>query len=88
MLEKTLKSPLDCKEILPVYPKGIQSWVVIGRTDAEAETPIHWPPDAKNWLTWKDPDTGKDRKQEENRMAEVRWLDGITDWMDMSLSKF
>ena len=65
VLEKTLESPLDCKEIQPVHPKGDQSWVFIGRTDVEAETPILWPPDAKNWLMWKDPDVGKDRRQEE-----------------------
>ena len=56
VLEKTLESPLDCKEIQPVHPKGDESWVFIGRTDVEAETPILWPPDAKNWLIWKDPD--------------------------------
>ena len=60
VLEKTLESPLDCKEIQPVYPKGDQSWVFIGRTDAEAETPILWPPDAKSRLIEKDPDAGKD----------------------------
>ena len=60
MLEKTLESPLDCKEIKSVNPKGNPSWIFIGRTDAEAETPILWPPDAKNWLIWKDPDAGKD----------------------------
>ena len=60
VLEKTLKSPLDCEEIQPVYPKGNQSWMFIGRTDVEAETPILWPPDAKSWLIWKDPDAGKD----------------------------
>ena len=59
-LEKTLESPLDCKEIRPVRPKGNQSWIFIGRTDTEAETPILWPPDAKNWLIWKDPGAGKD----------------------------
>ena len=64
MLEKTLQSPLDCKEIQPVHSKGDQSWIVIERTDAEAQTPILWPPDAKNWLIWKDPDAGKDWKQE------------------------
>ena len=58
--EKALESPLDCKEIHPVYPKGNQSWVFIGRTDVEAETAIFWPPDAKSWLIWKDPDAGKD----------------------------
>ena len=60
MLEKTLESPLDSKEIEPVNSKGNQSWIVIGRTDAEAEAPIVWPPDVKNWLIWKDPDGGKD----------------------------
>ena len=63
MLEKTLESPLDCKEIKPVHPKGNQSWIFIGRTDAE--TPILWPPDVQNWLTGKDPDVGKDWRQEE-----------------------
>ena len=65
MLEKTLESPLDCKEIQPVHPKGDQSWVFIGRTDVEAETPVLRPPDAKNELIWKDPDAGKDWGQEE-----------------------
>ena len=65
VLEKTLESPLDCKEIKLVNPGGDQSWIFIGRTDAEAETPILWPPDAKNWLTGKDPDAGKDQWQEE-----------------------
>ena len=65
VLEKTLESPLDCKEIQPAHPKGDQSWVFIGRRDAEAETPILCPPDAKNWLIWKDPDAGKDWRQEE-----------------------
>ena len=68
MLEKTLESPLDCKEIQSVHPKGDQSWVFIRRTDAE--TPILWPPDAKNWLIWKDPDAGKDWGQEETGMTE------------------
>ena len=70
VLEKTLKSPLDCKEIQPVHPKGDQSWVFIGRTDAEAKAPILWPPDAKNWLIWKDPDAGKDWRWEEKG---TRW---------------
>ena len=83
VLEKTLESPLDCKEIQPVHPKGDQSWVFIGRTDVEGETPILWPPDVKSWLIWKDPDAGKNWGQEES----MRWLDGITDLMNMSLSK-
>ena len=70
VLEKTLKSTLDCKEIQPVHPKGNQSWIFIGRTDAEAETLILWPPDAKNWLIWEDPDAGKDWRREEKRMTE------------------
>ena len=70
VLEKTLESPLDCKEIQPDHPKGDQSWVFIGRTDAEAETPIFWPPDAKSWLTGKDPDAGRDWGQEEKGMTE------------------
>ena len=65
VLEKTLENPLDCKEIQEVHPKGKQSWIFIGRTDAEAETPILWPPDAKSWLIGKDPDAGKDLGQEE-----------------------
>ena len=65
MFEETVESPLDCKEIQPVHPKRNQSWILIGRTDAEAETPKLWPPDAKNWLNWKDPDAGKDWRQEE-----------------------
>ena len=70
MLEKTLESPLDCKEIQPVHPKGDQSWVFIGRTDVEAETPMLWPPDVKNWLIWKDPDAGKDWGWEEKGTTE------------------
>ena len=70
VLEKTLESPLACKEIQPVHPKGNQSWVFIGRNDAEAETPILWPPNAKSWLIWKDPDAGKDWGQEEKGMTE------------------
>ena len=82
VLEKTLESPLDCKEIQPVSSKGDQSRVFIGRTDVEAETPIVWPPDAKSWLIWKDPDAGKDWGQEEKGTTEdemVVWhhrLDG------------
>ena len=70
VLEKTLESPLDCKEIQPVHPKGDQSWVFIGRTDVEAETPILWPPDAKDWLIWKDPDAGKYWGQKEKGTTE------------------
>ena len=70
VLEKTLESPLDSKEIQPVHPKGDQSWVFIGRTDAEAETPILWPPHAKSWFIWKDPHAGKDWGQEEKGTTE------------------
>ena len=70
VLEKTLESPLDCKEIQPVHPKGNQSWIFIGRTDAEAKTSIFWPPDVKNWLIWKDPDAGTDWRQEEKGTTE------------------
>ena len=69
-MEKTLESPLDCKEIQPVYPKWNQSWIFIGKTNAEAETPVLWPPDAKNWLLGKDPDAGKDWRQEEKKLTE------------------
>ena len=69
-LEKTLESPWDCKEIQPVHPKGDQSWLFIGRTDAEAETPVLWPPDVKNWRIWKDPDAEKHWRQEEKGMTE------------------
>ena len=70
MLKKTLESPLDCKEIQPIHPKGNQSWIFIGRTDLEAETPILWPPDVNSWLISKDPDAGKDWGQEEKGMTE------------------
>ena len=70
VLEKTLETPLDCKEIQPVHPKGDQSWVFIGRIDVEAETPILWPPDAKSWLIWKDPDAGEDWGKEEKGTTE------------------
>ena len=82
VLEKTLESPLDCKENQPVYPNGNQSWIFIGRTDAEAETPVLWPPDMKNWLSLKDPDAGKDGRWEEKVTTEDEmvgwhhWLDG------------
>ena len=87
VLEKTLESPLDCKEIPPIHPKGNQSWIFFGRTAAEAEAPILWSPDAKSQLIRKDPDAGKDWKQEESGGQRTRWLDGITDSMDLSLSK-
>ena len=87
VLEKTPKYPLDSKEIKPVNPKGNQSWIFIGRTDPKAEAPILWPPDAKTWLIGKDPDAGKDWGQEEKGRQKMRWLDAITDSMDMSLSK-
>ena len=87
VLEKTLESPLDCKEIQPVHPKGNQSWVFIGGTEVEAETPIHRPPHAESWLIGKDPDAGRDWGQEEKRMTEDEMVDGITNSMDMSLSK-
>ena len=87
MLEKTLESPLDCKEIQAVHPKGDQSWVFIGRTDAEVETPVLWPPHAKSWLIGKDPDAGRDWDRRRRGQQRMRWLDGITDSMGMSLSK-
>ena len=82
VLEKTLESPLDWRKIQPVNPKGNQSWIFTGITDAEAETPILWPPDAMSWLIWKDPDAGKDWRQEETGMTEdemagwYHWVDG------------
>ena len=85
VLKKTLESSLDCKEIQLVHPKGNKSWIFIARTDAEAEIPILWPPDAKSWLFWKDPDAGKGRRKRGRQR--MRWLDGITDSMEMSLSK-
>ena len=81
VLEKTLESPLDCKKIQPVHPQGDQSWVFIGRTDVEAETPILWPPHAKCWLIGKDPKAGRDWKQR------MRWLEGITNSMDVGLGR-
>ena len=84
VLEKTLESPLDSKEIQPVRPKGNQSWIFIGRTDVEVETPILWPPDVKNWLIWKDPDAGNDCEQEKGT-TENEMVYSITDSMDMGL---
>ena len=88
VLEKTLESPLDCKEVQQVHPKGDQSWVFIGKTDIEAETPIFWPPDVKSWLIWKDPDARKDWGQEEKGMTEdemIGWhhqLNGHEFWVN------
>ena len=89
VLEKTLESPLDCKEIQPIYPKGDQSWVFMGRTDVEGETPILWPLDAKSWLIWKDPDAGKDWGQEEKGVTGWDgWMASLTQWVcSLSLSK-
>ena len=81
VLEKTVESSLDCKEIHPVYPKGNQSWIFIGKTDAKAETPILWPPDVKNWLIGKDPDAGKDWRWEEKGTTEWDvWMASLTQW--------
>ena len=88
VLEKTLVSPLDCKEIQPVHPKGNQSWIFIGRTDVEAETPVVLPPDVKHWLIWnKTLMLGKVEGRRRRGRQRMRWLDGITDSMDMSLSR-
>ena len=82
VLDKTVESPLDCKEIQPIHPKGDESWVFTGRTDVQAETPVLWPPDAESWIIWKDPDAGKDWREEEQWVTEdemVGWhhqLDG------------
>ena len=81
VLEKTLEIPLDCKEIQPVHLKGSQSWIFIGRTDAEAKTPILLPSDAKNWLTWKDPAAGKNCRREEKGMTENEMV-GWHHWCD------
>ena len=81
VLEKTLESPLDCKEIQPVNPQGNQSWILIRRSNVEAETPILWPRDPKNWLFWKDPDAGNDWRQEERGMTEDEMI-GWHHWLN------
>ena len=86
VLEKTLESTLDCKEVKPVNSKRNQPWIFVGRTDAEAEAPILWPPDTKSKLIGKDPEAGKDWRQEEKGQQRMRWLNGISDSMDMNLS--
>ena len=87
VLEKTLENPLNCKEIQPVHPKGDQSWVFIGRTDVEAETPIFWPPHAKSWLIGKNSDAGGIGGRKRRGWQRMRWLNGIINSRDMSLSK-
>ena len=88
VLEKTLESPLDCKQVQPVHSEGDQSWDFFGRKDeAKAETPVLWPPHAKSWLIGKDPDAGRDWGQEEKGTTEDEMVDGITDSMDVSLSE-
>ena len=87
VLEKTLESPLDCKEVQPVYPKGDQSWVFIGRNDAKAETPVLWPPHAKSYSLEKTLMLGGIGGRRRRGRQRVRWLDGITDSMDISLSE-
>ena len=84
---RLLRGPLDCKEIQPVHPKGNQSWLFIGKTDAETETPILWPPNVKSWLIWKDPDAGKDWRQEEKGTTEGEMAGWYHRLIDMNLSK-
>ena len=85
VLEKTLESPSDCEETKPISPKGNQSWIFIGRTDAEA--PILWPSDVRSWLIGKDPDAGKIEDKRRRRWQRMRWLDSISESMDLTLSK-
>ena len=87
VMDTTPESPLECKEIKPVNPKGNQPWIFIGRTDTAAVAPILWPPDVKKWLIGKDPDPRKDLRERRRGRQRMRWLDGITDSMDMDLSK-
>ena len=87
VLEKTLESPLDSKEIQPVHPKWNQSCIFIGKNDAEAEIPILWPPDVKSWLIWEDPNAGKIEGRRRRRQQRMRCLDGLIDSMDMSLCR-
>ena len=87
VLEKAVESPLDCKKIQPVHSEGDQSWVFIGRTNAKAETPILWLPHVKSWLTEKDSDAGRDWGRRRKGRQRMRWLDGITDSMDMSFGE-
>ena len=87
VLEKTLKGPLDCKEIQPVHSGGDQSWVFFGGNDAKAETPVLWPPHAESWLIGKDSDAGRDWGREEKGMTEDEMAGGITDSMEVSLSE-
>ena len=87
VLEKTLESPSDIKEIQTVHPEGNQSWIFTGGTDAEAETPILWPPDGKNWLIWKALMLGKIKGKRRSGLQRMKWIDSITDSMDMNFSK-
>ena len=87
VLEKTLESPLDCKEIQPVHSEGDQLWDFFGRNDANAETPVLWPPHVKSCLIGKDSDAGRDWGQEKGTRPRMGWLDGITDSMDVDLSE-